>query len=173
MKKERLIVALFFAIVGALTIVDIISDYKEGSELGHLAMEAVIAIGAFCALIYIYTQFKKEKIKTAMLAQEKEALKEIAEKYQQKSKIFIDGLSSQINQEFTQWQLSNAERDIALFLLKGISPKQISEYRHSSEKTVRHQISAIYKKTGLKTREEFTAYFLEDLLATSEANELQ
>lgn len=165
MKKERIYVGLFLLGVACLTIFDMISDYGEGAELSHLLLEAAIALSALSAMLYLWTRIASEKKLSERLIAEKEILRDMAAKYHQTSKIFLEGLSVQIDREFTEWTLSEAERDIAFLLLKGIGPKQIAEMRNSSEKTVRHQIGAIYKKSGLKGREELTAHFLEDLLS--------
>ena len=53
---------------------------------------------------------------------------------------------------------------IALLLLKGPSHKAIAAVRQTSEKTVRQQSLAVYRKAGLSGRAELSAFFLEDLL---------
>ncbi len=164
MKKERIIIGVLLAFVGILTIVDIVEDTSEGASITHLSLEVGIATSSLFALIFLWLQYLKEKKHSAQLLEEKSVLREIASEYKQKSETFVEGLSIQIDQTFVTWKLSHAERDIALFLLKGLSPKKISEIRSSSEKTVRHQINSIYKKANLNGREELTAYFLEDLL---------
>jgi|SaaInlStandDraft_2_1057019.scaffolds.fasta_scaffold214639_1 DNA-binding NarL/FixJ family response regulator len=171
MKKERIIVGFLLGLVGTLTLVDIIEDSSEGASFGHLSIEVAIATASIVALVYLVFQIRNEKIHSRKLEQEKHILREIASKYRQKSEVFVEGLSGQIDQTFNTWKLSHAERDIALFLLKGLSPKNIAEIRNSSEKTVRHQISSTYKKAGLSSREELTAYFLEDLLSPVENEE--
>ncbi len=49
-------------------------------------------------------------------------------------------------------------------LLKGLSHKEISEIRSTSETTIRQQALAVYRKSGLRSRAELSAFFLEDLL---------
>ncbi|PIK14865.1 LuxR C-terminal-related transcriptional regulator [Halobacteriovorax sp. JY17] len=165
MKKERLFNGILLFSVGVMTTLDIYKDHEEGASLGHLAIEVVTVLLSLSALAYILREFIKEKRHNEKLEGEKELLREITESFKQKSEVFIEGLSIQIDRTFNIWKFSDAERDIALFLLKGLSPKRIAEIRGSSEKTVRHQIASIYKKAGLNGREELTAYFLEDLLA--------
>lgn len=64
-----------------------------------------------------------------------------------------------------RWELSPAEKEVALLLLKGLSHKEIAEVRGTSEATVRQQSRALYKKAGLTGRHDLAAFFLEDLLA--------
>jgi DNA-binding NarL/FixJ family response regulator len=53
---------------------------------------------------------------------------------------------------------------VGLLLLKGLSHKEVSEVRKTSETTIRQQALAIYRKAGLRSRAELSAFFLEDLL---------
>jgi putative tricarboxylic transport membrane protein len=69
----------------------------------------------------------------------------------------------QIAGPLQRWGLSTAEIEIAWMILKGLSFKEIATARGTSERTVRQQAQAIYRKSGLPNRAEFSAYFLEDL----------
>jgi DNA-binding CsgD family transcriptional regulator len=75
------------------------------------------------------------------------------------------GLSSVIEAQFSEWSLSGAEDEVGTLLLKGLSLKEISSIRETSERTTRKQAQAVYRKAGLSGRAELSAYFLEDLLA--------
>ncbi len=86
------------------------------------------------------------------------------------SKAYLAGLSSLIEQQLSAWGLSPSEREVAFFLLKGMSLKEIAMLRNTSEKTARVQSTAIYAKSGLGGRSELSAFFLEDLLPASSAN---
>lgn len=153
------------AIIGILTAIDIIEDYVDSTSLRHLSLDIAIAAAAFVTAIYLIARITHERQRSTSLEKEKKILEDIASDLKQKSKIFIEGLSVQIDKEFTLWGLTSAEREIALFILKGLSTTEIAEIRSASEKTVRHQLAAVYKKAQIKGRQELQAYFLEDLLA--------
>lgn len=76
----------------------------------------------------------------------------------------IAGIHAQIEQEFDKWNLTIAEREIALLLLKGLRLKEIADARGTSERTVRQQAQAVYKKAGLEGRSELAAFFIEDFM---------
>jgi DNA-binding NarL/FixJ family response regulator len=59
---------------------------------------------------------------------------------------------------------SPAEREVALLLVKGLSSNEIATVRATSERTVRQQSQAVYRKAGVAGRAELAAFFLEDLL---------
>jgi DNA-binding CsgD family transcriptional regulator len=76
----------------------------------------------------------------------------------------LQGLGVEIDRQMRQWGLSHAEREVSLFLLKGYSTKEIATHLGKSERTVRQQCGAVYKKSGLAGRADLSAFFLEDLL---------
>lgn len=65
---------------------------------------------------------------------------------------------------FDGWGLTAAERDVALFSLKGVSPQEIAELRGTSEGTVKAQTNAIYRKAGVSGRPQLLSLFIEDLM---------
>ena len=77
--------------------------------------------------------------------------------------VFLVALAG-IERQFERWDLPVAEKDVALLLLKGLSYKEIAIARDTSERTVREQGRAVYRKSGLGGRSELSAFFLEDLL---------
>ncbi len=57
---------------------------------------------------------------------------------------------------------------MGLLLLKGLSLRDVAQARSTSERTVRQQALAVYRKAGLAGRAELAAFFLEDLLLPRE-----
>ncbi len=66
---------------------------------------------------------------------------------------------------FSGWALTPAEKDVALFTLKGLSIQEIAELRQTSEGTVKAQSNAIYRKAGVSGRAQLLSLFLDDLVA--------
>ena len=79
----------------------------------------------------------------------------------------VDGISAttlvkdEIQQDFGAWNLTFAERDIAWFMLRGLPLKEIAGLRGTSERTVRQQAQAIYRKAGLEGRSDLAGRILE------------
>lgn len=84
------------------------------------------------------------------------------------SRRFLDGLSRAIEGQFTAWNLTPAEADVAGLLLKGAALREIAGLRRTSEATIRQQAQNVYRKSGLSSRTELAAYFLEDLFSLGE-----
>jgi DNA-binding CsgD family transcriptional regulator len=90
------------------------------------------------------------------------------QRWRSESRTLLNGLGEAIDVQFTRWSLTDAEREVALLLLKGLSTKEIAAVRTGSERTVREHARAIYSKAGLTGRAALSAFFLEDLLAPIE-----
>lgn len=73
-----------------------------------------------------------------------------------------------VNEKFTNWALTEAERDVAWLAIKGFSTKETAHLRGSSEGTVKAQAAAIYRKTGVTGRTQLISALVEDLLVSPE-----
>ena len=69
-----------------------------------------------------------------------------------------------LEDRFDQWALTPAERDVALFAIKGMSTHDIATLRNTSEGTVKAQTNAIYRKAGVTGRPQLLSLFIEDLM---------
>ena len=90
------------------------------------------------------------------------------QRWRSESRALLTGLGEAIAGQFNRWGLTDAEREVALLLLKGLSSKEIAAVRAGSERTVREHARAIYAKAGLTGRAALSAFFLEDMLAPIE-----
>lgn len=69
-----------------------------------------------------------------------------------------------LEERFADWGLTGAERDVALFAIKGMSTQEIATLRSTSEGTVKAQTNAIYRKAGVTGRPQLLSLFIEDLI---------
>jgi DNA-binding NarL/FixJ family response regulator len=88
--------------------------------------------------------------------------------WRDETRALLKGLGEAIDRQFLAWKLTEAEREVGLLILKGMSLKEIAAVRVTSERTIRAQAQAIYAKAGLSGRAALSAFFLEDLLAPIE-----
>ncbi len=93
------------------------------------------------------------------------------QRWRNEARSLLNGLGEAIETQFSRWNLTEAEREVALLLIKGLSHKEIATVRAVSERTVREQARSIYAKSGLTGRAALSAFFLEDLLAPIEGVE--
>ncbi len=69
-----------------------------------------------------------------------------------------------LDERFAEWALTPAERDVALFAIKGMSTAEIARLRSTSEGTVKAQTNAIYRKAGVTGRPQLLSLFIDDLM---------
>jgi DNA-binding CsgD family transcriptional regulator len=69
-----------------------------------------------------------------------------------------------LEERFVEWGLTPAERDVALFAIKGMSTAEIAGLRNTSEGTVKAQTNAIYRKAGVSGRPQLLSLFIDDLM---------
>ncbi|MBL0211512.1 MAG: helix-turn-helix transcriptional regulator [Holophagaceae bacterium] len=155
-------VFLFIAVQFA---VDLVWDRIQGEvSLLHQGFEILIGtvsltLGLRLLLVLRHRGQAITSLKTALEASQQEADRWRAEAAQA-----LEGLGRALDIQFERWNLSHAEREVALLLLKGFSTRDIAELRSTSERTVRQQAQDVYRKAGLAGRAELSAFFLEDLL---------
>ena len=69
-----------------------------------------------------------------------------------------------LQERFVEWILTPAERDVALFLIKGLSTAEIAALRDTSEGTVKAQTNAIYRKANVTGRPQLLSLFIDELM---------
>jgi DNA-binding CsgD family transcriptional regulator len=150
-----------FGVVVVLIGWDLYIDFSEGVGFWHIAVESVIFVVAVIGIVLMWRQL--DRVRNDLV----EARVEAAQ-WKQESAELLEGLGAAIERQFDRWDLSAAEADVGLFLLKGMSHKEIASLRNTSERTVREQARAVYRKSGLPGRSALSAFFLEDLLLPHE-----
>lgn len=169
--RSTKLLLLAFGAVALLAIVDLAADFRGGTTYRHALVEGTIAILGVGGLAWAVGQFRQLSREASALRREAVELGERlgasraeADRWQQQAGDLITGLSAAIDRQLKSWQLSDAEQQVALLLLKGLSHKEIAEIRNVGEATVRQQAGSIYRKAGLGGRRDLAAFFLEDLL---------
>ena len=70
-----------------------------------------------------------------------------------------------LDERFTAWDLTPAERDVAMFSIKGFSTQDIAGFRNVSEGTIKAQTNAIYRKAGVSGRAQLLSLFVDELVS--------
>lgn len=163
-RRESLIIAGILLIISFMTMIDIVTDAKEGVLWWHVSTEGIIVLTALFGTYYLLSRTFKLK---HTLEDERRLSAQIqieANSWKENSKRYLDGLSLSINDQLSKWELTASEKEVAFLLIKGFSLKEIAEYRNTTDKTARTQSASIYSKAGLSGRSQLAAFFLEDLL---------
>lgn len=132
-------------------IFDIISDVLSNEDdLLHIIIELFVFM-AISLVLFRELQHVKSLNKAIRIEKSKTAR-------------LVGELLQVMQEQFSKWNLTASECEVALLLIKGLSMKEVAEVRNVKEKTVRGQATAIYAKSNCAGRHELAAYFIEDLM---------
>jgi DNA-binding NarL/FixJ family response regulator len=160
-----MIAALFlFAAIGGLIAVDVVSDLTHGSSTSHIVFEASAMAIALAGVAFLLLRLRAAQRERRSLGRDLRLARAEAERWRSETRELLAGLGAAVSEQFERWELTPAEQEIGLLLLKGLSHKEVADVRATSERTVRQQAFALYKKAGLGGRAELAAFFFEDLL---------
>lgn len=163
-RSGHLLLLVASGLIAVLIGWDVLSDYSSGVKLMHLIVELALLLLAASMFGYILARMLRGRRELKQLHRRLDTARAESRRWRSRYQSTIRGLSEAIEEQFGLWQLSAAEAQVALLLLKGLSFKEIAAARHTSERTVREQARAAYRKAGLGGRSELAAFFLEDLL---------
>lgn len=116
----------------------------------HEIFTLMTLVGLCVGMYFIIRSYRLAENNTRYLAKQLDAAK--------------GAFQSGIDGYFEQWELSEAEKDIALFTIKGMTISEIAEIRQTKQSTIKTQSSAIYKKAGVSSRSQLVSLLIEELL---------
>lgn len=164
-----------YVAIGALAVADVGYDVEDGVTVEHVAFEGgtivLAAIGAALVVARLRADRARLAAEVSSLRARGDLLEGEAARWRAASESAARSFADVIEVEFERWGLTEAERDVAMLLLKGMSLKEIAGARGTSERTVRQQAGVVYAKAGVGGRNELASWFLDALPArgTSDA----
>ena len=172
MKRFVPLAALAVALYGALVLTE---AFRSGEPFTLLSVvvdlfEMVLLAGAVVMTAFISIEMRDAKHERGALLRDLADARRDGERWRKAARGHVEGLSRAIARQFDEWGLTEAEADVAGLMLKGLSHREIAGLRSGSEATVRQHATAVYRKSGLAGRAQFTGFFLEDLLSPAPAD---
>lgn len=160
-RRAGRLAASALGLIMAMLALDVWQDLSHGASFQHMAGEALmIGLGAV-ALGALWSSASR---RAGRLAANLDHTREDLREWREKARRHSEGLAGEIDRQFDGWGLSPAEKEIGLLMLKGLSFKEAALVRNASERTVRQQAQDIYRKANVAGRNEFAAWFLEEML---------
>jgi DNA-binding CsgD family transcriptional regulator len=157
-----LVLALASIVIGGT--VDLVLDQPERWLSFHVMFETLMIAGALLMATTLWLGWWRAERSLAEMREHLEARKAERDEWRANTQKALEGLGEAVDAQFRAWQLTRAEREVALLLLKGYSHKHVASATGRSERTARQHATAVYQKARLGSRAELAAYFLEDLL---------
>lgn len=162
--RIRRLTQILLALVATGGVVDLALDRPSTLWSAHVLFELAFVLGCLAALAAGWSGWRRSE---GALRNVREALAEHAaerDRWRERAESLLRGLGVEIDAQLERWGLTPAEKETVLLLLKGLGHREIAEVLGKSERTVRQQAIAAYRKSGLAGRAELAAFFLEDLL---------
>ncbi|GAB1343913.1 hypothetical protein MASR1M101_30400 [Gemmatimonas sp.] len=163
---------LLVVVVGGIT--DIVLDRPASWFSLHIAVEVGMVLVSLTFAIFIFRRWRRTQlalrsaqaslVATARALAERQAERDAWRAHAEQA---LAGFGAAIDTQFSAWQLTRAEREVALQLLKGLGHKQVAAELGRSERTVRQQAVDVYRKAGVQGRSELAAFFLADIVLPS------
>lgn len=164
-----------FCVIALVSAMDILWDLTEGATSSHVLTEAVVAFSGLLGFSISARKLALVRLRAREAEQEVVALDrqlcarmEEVERWRGEARDALRGLGVAIDRQFARWGLTEAEKEVGLLLLKGLSHKEVADVRGISVGTARQQARSVYRKAGLTGRSELAGFFLEDLLLPPE-----
>lgn len=161
---KDLVITLCLSLIVTLKFMDLLVDIDQAVNAMHIAQEVALLVlsgGLFVYLVYdIRIRTKKSHVLSERLTLSEIEINSLEqEMFEHKLSLF-----QIIDRYFDAWELTAAERDVALLLIRGYSTQEIAALRHKSEKTINNQSSSIYRKADVQGKYELSGLFLENFL---------
>lgn len=165
--EDRKLLLVLLAVLTAVVVggsVDLYLDSPERWLSVHVIFELVLILTSLGLALYLWRGWVGAARDLEETREELSLRREERDAWRESARTFLDGLGHAIDRQFDQWQLTPAEREVAMLLIKGYSHKRIAHRTDRSERTARQHAVSVYRKAGLSGRAELAAYFLEDLM---------
>ncbi|MCZ8344137.1 MAG: response regulator [Leptospira sp.] len=162
----RILFLIFYVISLVVWIVEEIftltnpAEYFDRFRVLIATIESFIAISSLFVVFILYKELKMENL-------ENNQAKSTIVDLKRTNRILKNpemGFWKEAKSQMESWNLSEAEQEIAVLLLRGFSQKQIAAVRKKSLRTIENQTSSIYAKSSMRGKLEFISYFLTPLL---------
>ena len=160
--------AVLAVIAGVVLFVGLEVLEEPDISMGALVLELLSIVPVVLTSVGLAVLFRvavRQREDQRTLIHDLEIARVQGQRWRAEARSLINGLGEAIEAQFSRWNLTEAEREVALLLLKGLSLKEIAGIRATTERTVRAQARSLYTKAGLSGRAALSAFFLEDLLA--------
>ena len=153
------ICSLFF---GIDIIVEVTLEFNDFGQFTyfdalHLIMEVLAEAALILAVILSLSSYFR--------------LKETSKHNRDLVKAIRTGFDKVLNQKFDAWELTDAQKDIALLSARGQSISEIADVRDTREGTVKAHLHNIYKKADVSSRTELLAVLMDELLTSQVATD--
>ncbi len=148
--------------------IDLWMDWPTSPGAFHVGFEVAVLVLSLGGVVFLWSGWVRTRHSLDRTREASVRLTEERDAWRQRAEKLLRGLGEEIDAQLRSWELTAAEREVALFLLKGYEHKEIAALLDRSDRTIRQHAVSVYRKSNLSGRAELAAFFLEDLLLPPE-----
>ncbi len=147
--------ALRLPLVGLLVVIaaggaiDLAFDRPASWRSAHVLYELFLIAAALATAAWLWLRWRRAEQRTVELRRAVGERQAERDAWRASAEQALEGLAQAIDRQLGVWELTPAERDVVVRLLKGKSHKEIASASGRSERTVRQHAAAAYRKAGL------------------------
>ena len=117
--------------------VDLVLDQPASWFSFHVVFETLMIAGALLMATTLWLGWWRAERSLTEMRAHLEARKAERDQWRANARKALEGLGAAVDAQFRAWQLTPAEREVALLLLKGYSHKHVASATGRSERTAR------------------------------------
>lgn len=152
--------AVLLVVVVISSLFELVSEIAAGERWFEMFDDIVLFIlGIVVSVLFCLDYLKQMRSLRAL----KQQLESVRGKLDDDDQTIGNQYRAVVRKQFETWQLTPAEQEIAMCLIKGLSFREVAELRNTKEKTARQHAANVYKKAGLSGRHELAGWFFEDV----------
>lgn len=147
----QLVCALVFA-------VDLLLEFPDPRDWAYLGVSDTMHLLSELAVMGLLVfGFALSRMAMSALRQQRDALSSNLRSLRGEFDVLLQA-------RFARWNLTPAQRDVALLTLRGLRIAEIARLRGSAEGTVKAHLGAVFRAAGVGTRNELQGLFMEEFL---------
>ena len=143
----------------AFFLFDIVADISD-----HLAMHETYGVGELIHLIFELVAVIGLGFGALTLRNQLALLHSDAERSAETIHVMRGHFEEVLELNFSRWGLTQAERDITLLIVRGLTVAEIAEARSTAQGTIKAQSSSIFRKIGVSSKTELMSLIIDEFI---------
>ena len=115
-------------IFAVLVLMDLVNDYQSGSTGRHLILEGILLAFSGGVFAMGVRQLTRSRQEVTVLKSDLGRVHHEKEQWKKETHQLLAGLSQKIEDQFSQWSLTPAEKEVGFLLLKESASKRSQTY---------------------------------------------
>ena len=127
-RKTTWILLVWSGVFAVLVAMDLVNDYQSGSTGRHLILEGLLFAISGAVFVMGVRQLTQAKEEVTVLKSDLDRVRHEKEQWKNETHQLLAGLSQKIEDQFSQWHLTPAEKEVGFLLSRDSASKRLRIY---------------------------------------------